>query len=214
VVRILIIGGAGVIGKGIVEEFNKLNTPQRKIEIVIAGRKSGDVHVDITNSKSIEELFTKNNPFDHVINACGDGLFGPVSTYTKQKLIDGFNGKAISQMDLVLHAFKYLKDGGSITLTSGLLDTYHTFGASGASCINSAVNTFARAASLECPRGIRLNSVSPGLLTESVKVFGPYLPGYHAIDSKDCAYGYIRSVFGGVNGKVIEIVGAPHFREP
>jgi len=210
----LVIGGAGIIGKGVVEELKKYNTPQRKIDVIVAGRKSGDVKVDITNSKSIEELFTKNAPFDHVVNSCGDGLLGPVATYTKQQLTDGFLGKAICQMDLVLHAFKYLKDGGTITLTSGILDTYLTFGASGASCINSAVNTFTKAASLECPRGIRLNCVSPGLLTESVKAYGPYMPGFHAVDSKDCAYAYIRSIFGGVNGKVIEIIGAPHFREP
>jgi len=208
-----VIGGAGIIGKGIVAEVKKFESNQRKLEILVAGRNSGDVKVDITDSKSIEDMFKSNKPFDHVINACGDGLFGPVSTYTKDKLLHGFMGKVLSQMDLVLHAFKYLKDHGSITLTSGLLDVYPTFGASGASCMNAAVGSFARAASMECPRGIRLNCVSPGLLTDSVPTYGPYLPGFHAISSKDCAYAYVRCVFGGVNGKVVEITGAPHFKD-
>jgi len=211
--RILVIGGNGVIGKGVVNELKKFANDDRPIEIVIAGRNSGTIKVDITDSKSIDDMFTNNAKFDHVINTCGDGLFGPVSTYTKQSITNGFLGKAISQMDLVLHAFKHLKDGGSITLTSGFLDTYFTYGASGAATINCAVNTFARAAALECPRGIRLNAVSPGLLTESIKTYGPYLPGYHAVDSKDCAYAYVRCVFGGINGKAIEIIGSPHFQE-
>ena len=49
--KILIIGGKGTIGKKVSEYFAK------KHEIVIGGRKSGDVIVDIADSKSIEAMY-------------------------------------------------------------------------------------------------------------------------------------------------------------
>ena len=49
--KILIIGGNGTIGKKVSERFSK------KHEVVIGGRHSGDVRVDIADSKSIENMF-------------------------------------------------------------------------------------------------------------------------------------------------------------
>ena len=43
--KILIIGGNGTIGKTVVSHFEKND------EVLIAGRKSGDVTVDIADSK-------------------------------------------------------------------------------------------------------------------------------------------------------------------
>ena len=49
--KILIIGGKGTIGKKVSDHFSK------KHEIMIGGRNSGDIVVDIANSKSIEAMF-------------------------------------------------------------------------------------------------------------------------------------------------------------
>ena len=49
--KILIIGGKGTIGKKVSAHFSK------KHEVIIAGRSSGDVIVDIADSKSIEAMF-------------------------------------------------------------------------------------------------------------------------------------------------------------
>ena len=49
--KILIIGGAGTIGKKVSQHFSK------KHEVVVAARQSGDVAVNITDSRSIEMMF-------------------------------------------------------------------------------------------------------------------------------------------------------------
>jgi dTDP-4-dehydrorhamnose reductase len=49
--KILIVGGKGTIGKKVSEHLSKRH------ELLIAGRNSGDVTVDITGSQSIEEMF-------------------------------------------------------------------------------------------------------------------------------------------------------------
>ena len=46
--KILIIGGNGTIGKKVSKHFSK------KHEVIIGGRNSGDVTVDIADSKSIK----------------------------------------------------------------------------------------------------------------------------------------------------------------
>ena len=49
--KILIIGGNGTIGKKVSHHFSK------KHEVAIGGRNSGDVILDIADSKSIEAMF-------------------------------------------------------------------------------------------------------------------------------------------------------------
>ena len=45
--KILIVGGNGTIGKKVVDHYNQNH------EVIIAGRNSGDVSVDIADSDSI-----------------------------------------------------------------------------------------------------------------------------------------------------------------
>lgn len=51
--KILIIGGNGTIGNKVSSHFSKNN------EVIIAGRTSGDVKVDIADSKFIKLKFEK-----------------------------------------------------------------------------------------------------------------------------------------------------------
>jgi len=46
--KIIVIGGNGTIGKKVSDHFS------RKHDLIIGGRKSGDIAVDIADSKSIE----------------------------------------------------------------------------------------------------------------------------------------------------------------
>jgi NAD(P)-dependent dehydrogenase (short-subunit alcohol dehydrogenase family) len=66
-------------------------------------------------------------------------------------------------------AQEYLNDGGSITLTSGIVaEQPIRFGAA-ASMTNAAVEGFVRGAAIELQRGVRINVVSPTVLEESLK---------------------------------------------
>ncbi len=49
--RILIIGGTGTIGQAVINEL----LPRH--QMIIAAREHGDLNVDITNIKSIKELY-------------------------------------------------------------------------------------------------------------------------------------------------------------
>lgn len=51
--RILVVGGKGTIGQAIVKKLKDNH------ELILAGRTSGDVQVDLTSVDSIETMFKK-----------------------------------------------------------------------------------------------------------------------------------------------------------
>jgi len=64
--KILMIGGNGTIGKKVSAHFLK------KHEVIIAGRNSGDVTVDMGDSKSIKTMFEKIGKVDAVVCTAGE----------------------------------------------------------------------------------------------------------------------------------------------
>ncbi len=62
--------------------------------------------------------------------------------------------------------------------------------------VNSAVEGFVQSASLELPNNLRLNGVSPALLTDSVEAYADYCPGYEPVSGEKVARAYRRSVYG------------------
>ena len=51
--KILIVGGKGIIGSKVSAHFSK------KHKVIIAGRNSGDVNLDMTDSGSIKDMLVK-----------------------------------------------------------------------------------------------------------------------------------------------------------
>ena len=71
--RIILIGASGTIGKAIKTELGERH------EVISVGRSSGDLRVDIGDSKSIEQLFQCTGEFDALVCAAGSVHFGPLS---------------------------------------------------------------------------------------------------------------------------------------
>ena len=73
--RILVVGGKGTIGQAIVEKLKD------KHELIIAGRTSGDVQVDLTSVASIEAMFNKVGHVDGKLAFLV--LYGPANSEIK-----------------------------------------------------------------------------------------------------------------------------------
>jgi hypothetical protein len=104
-----------------------------------------------------------------------------VGELTPEKFDVGLRDKLMGQVNVVLAAQDALVDGGSFTLTSGILSEDPIRLGVCASLVNGALESFVRAAAIELPRGLRINIVSPTLLQESVPAYGPYFPGYKPV---------------------------------
>jgi hypothetical protein len=72
--------------------------------------------------------------------------------------------------------------------------------------VNGALDAFVQAAAFEMRPGLRLNIVSPGLLEESLSVFGDYFPGHETVSSARVGQAYVKSVEGHLTGQVYRAV--------
>ncbi|MCY1554306.1 hypothetical protein D9M68_908700 [compost metagenome] len=75
-----------------------------------------------------------------------------------------------------------------------------------ATAVNAAIEGFVAAAAIELPRGIRINAVSPTLLTESLPTYGPFFPGFETVPSQRVGLAYQRSVEGAQTGRVYRVM--------
>jgi NAD(P)-dependent dehydrogenase (short-subunit alcohol dehydrogenase family) len=195
--KILVIGASGLIGKGVADELAK------KHEVIRASRK-GDVQVDVNNPNSIKEMYEKVGKLDAVAFAAGKVPFKPLSELTRDDFVTGLTDKAIGQIDLVLKGINCLSDGGSFTLMSGVLAREAILTGSVASAANGAIESFVMAASVELPRGIRINSISPNVLVESPG-YHDYFPGFEQVKLADVVRLYVKSIEGPQTGQVYKL---------
>jgi NAD(P)-dependent dehydrogenase (short-subunit alcohol dehydrogenase family) len=112
--KILIIGGTGTIGKKVAATFKD------KHEVIIAGRSTLDVTVDISDAHSIEAMYKKVGKIDACICTAGTGFYGPFENMTGADMMPGIGNKLLGQVNLVLIGKNHLNEGGSFTLTSGI----------------------------------------------------------------------------------------------
>ena len=70
--------------------------------------------------------------------------------------------------------------------------------------VNGLVEGFVRGAATELPRGIRINCVSPTVLTESA-AYRPCFPGFAPVPPHDVALAYLRSMSNPGNGHIIRL---------
>jgi NAD(P)-dependent dehydrogenase (short-subunit alcohol dehydrogenase family) len=141
----------------------------------------------------------------HQISTTGNLFFGPLTQMTAADFNVGLQDKLLGQVRLALVGQHYLSDGGSITLTTGIVGQEPIAQGANATAVNSAVEGFVRAAACELPRGIRINAVSPTVLTESMDVFGPFFPGFEPVPAARAALAYRRSVEGVQSGRVYRV---------
>lgn len=198
--KILIVGASGTIGRFVVAALSERH------QIVKAGSKSGDVQVDIKDSGSIRRMFGQVGKVDAVVSTAGKVHFGEFAKMTEAEIGIGLKDKLMGQVNLVLIGRDHVNDNGSFTLTSGLLSHDPIRFGAGASLVNGALDAFVRGAAIELPRGLRINSISPGVLEESLPSYGPYFLGHEAVPGKRVANAYVKSVEGLLTGQVIDVL--------
>src|SRR3954453_7453197 len=112
----------------------------------------------------------------------------------------------MGQINLVLVGKDLINDSGSFTLTSGVLNYDPIVAGTSASKCNGATDAFVRAASIELPRGIRINAISPGVLMESMDQYGPFFRGHEPVPAARVARAYSKSVEGARTGVIFEVI--------
>lgn len=193
--KIVVIGGTGIIGQAVVAAL------QPRHEVVVASR-NGSVKANIDDAASLRALFDQVRGVDAVVCCAGTGPFKPFAQLTPEDWRLGLDSKLMGQVQLARAAMERLADGGSITLTSGVLAREPMPGGVALSAVNAAVEGFVVGAAIELPRGERINVVSPPWISETLTKLGmdPKL----GIPAAVCARAYVAAVEGKETGKVID----------
>ena len=197
--RILIIGGHGTIGRKVTKHLSENN------DLIIAGRKSGDITVDISNSNAIQSMFDKTGQVDAIICIAGEAKWADFNDLTEEDYYIGLKSKLMGQINLVRIGKNYLKQGGSITLSTGILADDPVIKTTSAAMVNGGIHSFVQAVALEIENGIRVNAVSLGVVEDAYEKYKDYFPGYNPIPMTKVVNAYTRSVKGKDNGKIIRI---------
>lgn len=195
--KILIVGGNGTIGKKVSDHFSK------KHEVLTGGRNSGDLTVDIADSKSIKAMFESLENLDAVVCVAGEAKWAAFDSMTEEDYYIGLKNKLMGQVNIVRIGKKYLNPGGSFTLTTGILADHPVLFTSSPAMVNGAIHSFVKAVALELDNGIRINAVSSGLVEDAVEKYEAYFPGHNPIPMKKVINGYVKSVEGKNTGEII-----------
>jgi len=197
--KLLIIGGNGTIGKKVTSYFSEKN------EVIIGGRTSGDVTVDISDSSSIKKMFEETGKMDAIICIAGEAKWADFNEISEEDFYIGLKSKLMGQVNLVRIGQNYLNPNGSITLSTGILADDPVVGSTSAAMVNGAIHSFVPAVVLEIENGVRVNVVSLGMVEDSYERYAEAMPGHNAIPMDRVVSAYVKSVNGSGNGQIIKI---------
>ena len=197
--KILVIGASGTIGKTVYNHFKQNH------EVISASRNSGDYKVDISLTESLESLFKNVGKVDAIANCAGSAKWNDFNEMTEEDFYIGIKNKMMGQVNLTRIGKDYLNENGSITLITGVLGDNPVLKTSGAALVNGAINSFVKAVAMELRNGLRINVVSPGLVEDSVDVFGDYFGKHNVVTMEQVVNGFRLSVEGKITGEVIRV---------
>lgn len=197
--KILLVGASGTLGSAVTQHL-------RQQHQVITASRSDPLHsVDLGNDDSVTALLQAVGPLDAIVATTGSVHFGPLTKMSTAQFAQGLHDKLLGQVRLALLGQQHLRDGGSITLTTGILTEQPIAQGASATSVNAAIEGFVRAAALELPRGLRINAVSPSVLTEALDAYGDFFPGFEPVTAARAALAYQRSIDGIANGQVFKV---------
>jgi len=195
--KVLIVGANGLLGSAAVAALKERH------EVIEASRSSG-VAVDLAEPDSVRRMFDEVGTVDAVISCTGSVPFKPLSELKDKDFRSGFEDKVLGQVNLVQIGVDYLSDGGSFTLTSGVLAREPILTGVAASLANGALESFVMAAAAELPRRIRINAVSPTVLAEATG-YHEFFPGFSQVPAATVGRAYVKSVEGIQTGQVFAL---------
>lgn len=198
--KVLVIGGNGTIGRKVSE---RLST---NYEVIIAGRSSGDVTVDFSNSDSIRSMFETVGKVDAIVAIAGEAKWDKFSNLSEEDFYIGIKSKLMGQVNVVRIGKDFLNQGGSITLSTGILADDPVDMTTSAAMVNGAIHSFVKAVDLELDNGIRINVVCSDLVEDSYEKYKDYFPGNTPVPMHKIVDAYIKSVAGKISGRILRIM--------
>ncbi|HAS8484974.1 TPA: SDR family oxidoreductase [Vibrio vulnificus] len=209
----VVLGGTSGIGAELSQRLASDNAI-----VHVASRKTG---LDISDEKSVYHYFESIGAFDHLIVTAGS--YAPAGQVTDVEVSQAkyaFDTKFWGAINAAKHGARYIKKGGSITLTSGMLSRKVVANTYVKTAINAAIEATTKVLAKELAP-IRVNAISPGLTkTEAYKGMNAddrdamyqrtqsHLPVGKVGEASDIAMAYLFAIQNSyMTGTVIDVDG-------
>jgi NAD(P)-dependent dehydrogenase (short-subunit alcohol dehydrogenase family) len=103
--KVLVIGGRGVIGSAVVALLSTQH------EVLVGGRHGAEVRVDMTDPASIEAMYQAHPDLDAVVVTAGHVPFKPLQQLSEDDWQSGLHDKLMGQVRLVQIGARHLQPG-------------------------------------------------------------------------------------------------------
>lgn len=198
--KIILVGAHGTIGSAVVTELE-----ENGHEVIKVGRNSGDYQMDMTNVEDIKLMFQQIENIDAVVSTAGAANFDDLSELTPESNEVAITSKLLGQINLVLIGQHYINDGGSFTLTTGVIMDDPIKGGVSSAMAGGGIEAFVKSAAFELKRNLRINNVSPNVIEEALEDYGDFFKGFNAVPASKTAEAYLKSVEGIQSGQTFRI---------
>ena len=151
----VIVGGYTGIGRALADALR-----ERPGRVLVASRRSG---LDVTDPSAVERYFEAIGTIDHLIFTAGSQApGGQLLDMDLSTARAAFDTKFWGSLAVAKVGARYLRAGGSLTLTSGFLARRAVPGTFVKTAMNAALEAVAKVLARELAP-LRVNVVSPGL---------------------------------------------------
>ncbi|MBR1121174.1 SDR family oxidoreductase [Bradyrhizobium lablabi] len=175
--KVVVVGGSSGIGLATAELAKREGA-----QIIIASRNAERldaiaekmnvvaIPADVTDDKSVANLFKSCGPVDHVVVTAAQLRTGPFKSVPMEDVRSTMEGKFWGAWRVARAAD--IRPGGSLTLVSGFLSIRPRPNSAIVSAANGALESLARALALELAP-VRVNAVSPGIIDTPIRAAMP-----------------------------------------
>lgn len=193
--KLVVVGATGTIGSAVTSAL------EAKGHEVLRASRSSPLSVDIKEPDSIRSLYQEVGRVDGVICCAGNAAFETLLELDEDDIDLSLRDKLMGQVNLVRFGAEHVNDDGVFVLTSGIFSQDPPPGVPAIAMVNGALESFARAAALDLPRGIRINTISPPFITETAREMGMSTEG--TLPAEENAKAYVALVEGDRSGDVV-----------
>jgi NAD(P)-dependent dehydrogenase (short-subunit alcohol dehydrogenase family) len=177
--RVLVVGGGSGIGYAVAEgviadgaSVTVASSNAQRVEAAAArlGESAKAAQLDATDEDAVKAFFEASGGFDHIAYTAGDWggpRRGALADMDLEAARSVFNVRFWGALAVAKHGAKVLPEGGSITLTDGMIAHRPSKGAAVSSAMAGAIEHLVRGLAVELAP-IRVNGVCPGLILTGV----------------------------------------------
>jgi NAD(P)-dependent dehydrogenase (short-subunit alcohol dehydrogenase family) len=175
--KVVVVGGSSGIGLSTAElavregaEVIIASRNAEKLNTVAGALGARAVAADVTDDKSVEDLFRACGTVDHVVLTAAQLRSGPFKTVAMDDVRATMEGKFWGAWRVA--RFADIRPGGSLTLVSGFLSIRPRPNSAIVGAANGAIESLARSLALELAP-VRVNCVSPGIIDTPIRAAMP-----------------------------------------